>query len=97
MIVYSISHPEIKKNKLDAGSNEHKEFIFNKTIKKTNQENYILGHSYQVNGRKQKGTLVYICENAKEAEWEGLKVKLMELWFSDDETTIMYHPSDLKG
>jgi len=96
MIVHSIFQTVVKKNKYVAGSDAHKEFIFRKTLEKMDQEKYILGHSYTVKGKKERGNLVYICERLDEVEWEGLKIKILEVWFPGEGTTTMYHPSDLK-
>lgn len=94
MITHSITvyHKPIQ----EPGNFSHRERIFERTLAKLDQSVFYEGGTYITSRSKEKGTLIYICQKIQEVEWDGLKVKLLELWFPDSQTTHLFHPSDLK-
>ena len=103
MITQEITHWETTskakgKQKYEIGSLTHREYIlFNNLEKAGASGKYNLGDTYTAKGRKGTGQLVAIMEDLREVEWEGLKVKFLEVWFSHEDFIGLYHPSDLKG
>lgn len=84
------------KPRLKGGSHEHRTEIFNRTLENILRfDSFIIGGEYHVRGVKEKGVLIGIQENIMFAEWDGLKVKIMEMWFSETNVLDIFHPSDL--
>lgn len=76
---------------------EHRTRIFERTLNKLNTAVFYEGGNFKIKGTSKTGVLIYICQKINEVEWDGLKVKLLELWFPDTQTTDLFHPSDLKA
>jgi len=102
MITQEINHwtppaGKKEKSKFVVGTSEHRQWIFyNNLVKAEETGRYILGNKFTAKGRKGTGQIINIVSNFDEVEWEGLKVKFLELWFSHEDFLGFYHPSDLK-
>lgn len=95
IVRYSV--PPVKKQKFRAGSDEHRMFIFSRTLEETRgNKRYRPGRAFKVRGKDEHGILMDIIDDIRFAEWEGLKVKFIELYFCKEQDTALYHPSDLK-
>lgn len=86
-----------KEPRAPVGKEMHKECIFERTLTRLNENVFYEGGHYKVKGSKEEGVLIFICSKLDEVEWDGLKVKFLELWFPDTQKTELYHPSDLKA
>ena len=85
------------KPRLKGGSHEHRLEIFNRTLDNVLKHGaFTMGEEYYVQGIPERGVLIGIQEDIKFAGWDGLKVKIMELWFSETNVLDVFHPSDLK-
>ena len=91
--------PERKKYakpKLVIGSDEHKAFIYGKTLGLTLEDKrYQPGEEWAVKGHTGEGVVLDFADFFT-SEWEGLKVKFIEMWMYGENQSILCHPSDLK-
>jgi hypothetical protein len=86
-----------KKQKFVSGSEEHRQFILQRNVEAARGNKlYQLGKSYYAPGTREKGTIISILTQLEYVEWEGLKVKFLELYFPEAMETRLYHPSDLR-
>lgn len=80
-----------------SGSIEHRRYIFQRNLSTVNRDKrFKRGRAFYVRERKEKGTLLDILTDFDSVEWDGLKVKFLELWFPSVGTTFLYHQSDLE-
>lgn len=93
MIVHSIT---IHSPKWVPKNERRRNAIFERSLRKLDPNTYFLGQNFKVKGTPVGGTLIYICKNIDEAEWDGMKLKFLELWISDTQLVELYHPSDLE-
>jgi hypothetical protein len=84
------------KPKYIIGSVGHREFLITKSIEYAIAQNYDYGDEFTAHGHKGVGCLINIEDEIDTVEWDGLKVKFMELWFSEENDFALFHPSDLK-
>ncbi len=97
MITHEIVRWKCAKPRIKGGSHEHRLEIFNRTLDNVLKHGaFTIGEEYYVQGIPEKGVLIGIQEDIKFAGWDGLKVKIMELWFSETNVLDVFHPSDLK-
>ena len=82
-----------KKPKFVSGSTDHRQFILDRALTELAEES--LGDVVFVKG-KGAGTIIYIASDLSLVEWDGLKVKYIEVWFPETEETALFHHSDLK-
>ena len=83
------------KPKVLPGSAMHRQAIYSGTITKIKSEpsKWDFGCEVRAKG-KGKGTIINYAEYDF-CEWEGMKVKPIEVWMHDKDDFIMFHPSDL--
>jgi hypothetical protein len=85
----------VAKPKVKPGSEAHKYFIYWKLVENmANCELFDHGNEYFVKNHKGKGVIINWAD-FKEAEWDGLKCKPLELFMFEDNTCVMAHPGDL--
>jgi hypothetical protein len=95
-------YSNIKSNKKDkpkfvSGSLEHKQFILNRALQAAfNTGKYEPGDEYYATGSDELGMIIGIEPELENIEWEGLKAKFIELYFSNLNESYLYHPSDLR-
>jgi hypothetical protein len=78
------------------GSIEHRQYIFQRNLSTVNRDKrFRRGRSFFINERNEKGVIIDIINDFDTVEWDGLKVKFIELWFPTAGTTFLYHQSDL--
>jgi hypothetical protein len=86
------------KPKVVAGSELHMRGIHAGLCRNvTSDPKFECGNEFRAKGKKGKGVLIGYQERFEEAEWDGMKCKLIELWFAEDNDFGLFHPSDLKG
>ena len=106
MLVHQIDYwvPKRKKEKKEekrkfrVGSDEHRQYIFDRNLETVNNDKtYEQGKIFRARGYKGIGVLIDVAQDVSLAEWEGLKVKFIEVWFDEEENSFMFHQSDLKA
>jgi hypothetical protein len=94
-VVRYASHAKVKP-KFVNGSEDHRRFIFSRTVNLTLENSaFDPGETYYAPGMKEKGSVIGIETEFERVEWEGLKVKFIEVYFSRANVSHLYHPSEL--
>ena len=97
-IVHISKYKTHNKPKVVIGSEDHRRHIHEKLLEHIfNVETYDCGNSFLAKGHKGKGIVIGHAERYEVAEWDGMKCLLIELWFPDDNSFGLFHPSDIKG
>jgi len=81
-----------------AGSDDHKLHIFAGTLEQAktskacedNTDVYIRGRKFKA------GIVLCIEEDISRIRWDGLKACCVEVYFKDDNSFELFHPSDIK-
>ena len=85
------------KPKLVVGSNEHRAYILARNLAEVfNTDKYDPGSTVRAKGKRGTGIVINIEEDMKCVEWDGLKVKFIEVWFETDNSFELFHPSELR-
>lgn len=93
-------HVPIKQDKdrpkFKAGSKEHLNYIFVKTVEYS-KENYPIGaYVTHIHGSGDSmGHILSIRETVEECEWSHLKCRPIEVWWWDKGVSQFYHPGEL--
>lgn len=103
MLVHTIDKypsPVTKKQdkpKFVHGSIQHKQYILERNYNSVNGvRSFLPGACWYAKGHKEKGIIIDLEKDVQLVEWEGLKVKFIELWFSGENKSFLFHPSDLR-
>jgi len=75
----------------EAGSDSHKLFIFERTKKncKWKQGDHVLY-------KKQEYQVIFIDEELKTVEWDGLSACIVSIWADGEDEVLAVHPNTLK-
>lgn len=93
LLTYNIIKWKVPKPR--AGSREHRHIIFERTIAAVgNNEELYPGAEYFVD--EERCVILAFASTIEECEWDGLKVKCIEVWLYESQFCAMVHPSDLK-
>lgn len=98
MITYSIGKRE-EKPVVVVGSDGHKHVIFARTVELVKHNpKFVIGDYYKLKGMKDAnvGMLIHIIDDFHAVEWDGLKVKCLEIWVDDLQEILLVHPSELE-
>ena len=101
MLTFEITKHErfSKKNKpkFVNGSFDHRAYILSRHVRSVrNDKRYRNGEEWYVPDIREKGIIIGMLDQVHEVEWDGLKAKFIEVYFSGKETSYLYHPSDLR-
>jgi len=104
MIVHSIERWELPKQKKQAkpkfvvGSEEHRQYILDRNYNfVSGNPDYQRGSTWYAKGHSKRGTIIDLLFDLNCVEWEGLKVKFIEMWFDGENISHLFHPSDLRS
>lgn len=85
------------KPKFISGSVDHRQYILDRNYSNIKgNKSFCLGAEWYAKGHKKKGTIIDIIKDLESVEWEGLKVKFIEMWFDGENNSSLFHPSDLR-
>jgi hypothetical protein len=95
---------EKDKPRFQNGSNEHKEYIYNRSLHHVNEsaDDWRIGTKFRIRcqhrGKGQVGQLIHVLTNIDMVEWSGLKPRFIELYYPNGDVGDMdlFHPSDLE-
>ncbi len=80
------------------GSTEHREYLLERALAHIYSDvKFEFGSECKVKGKEGPGIIINYCTKLDECEWEGLKIKNIELYFHHDNSFGLYHPSDIKA
>lgn len=95
MIVHEIAR-YAHKAKFKAGSYEHRDQILKRNLIAVQTISALDPGEYVHVKGKGRGMIIYHEDDLRKVEWDGLKVKFIEVWFEKSNETEFFHPSDIK-
>lgn len=97
-VVHISTYKTHNKPRVKAGSEPHLRAIHEKLLEHIfNTDIWDCGGTFRAKNHKGKGIVIGHAERFEVAEWDGMKCLVIELWFPDDNSFALFHPSDLKG
>jgi len=89
--------PAASKVRYVVGSRQHKQYILEKTYEEViNNDIYDPGSIIYMKGQPGRGMVMQVHKDLQDVEWDGLKVKFIELWFESNNSCVLAHPSELR-
>jgi hypothetical protein len=88
-------HTNEAKPRFVAGSEEHKRYIFQKTLDETKFEpgDMVCRRSKR---SKETGQVINVEDTFEMVSWNGLMCKFIEVYWYDSNDMGLYHPSELR-
>ncbi len=88
-----------EKNRYVVGSDEHKEYIFQRNaLALAQNDSFYIGCKVRSKWHSGIGQVMGVCGSVKECEWDGLKVRLVEVFFpkeKEEHMFALFHPSEI--